>query len=312
MRYIVLMVIILLSSCAESITVPTSDGTINSGIPVYKKDDVVYCCEIIDDIYNIIAQDNEKKTLTKLEPHSRVTTLFVDDDYLYYTSVISNTVTLLRLKLESGETEELLKHESANFLQNDYIYVVGDTVYYFLPNEGLWSIEGSNTELIAESAVDCVITDNMIYYSKDGNIYSQSLVTEECNILITKDAIFKSGQNDELLLQTLGDGYVDNMLLYNNKLYFLVTDGYSGGIFCTDMEGKDLTAVDLEYRVYRLMFDKNGDMYVSGVNLNTQNKGIYRVSENSELISDEVPVGFYVNDGCYFYTNGKGDLSHID
>ncbi len=59
--------IMLLTSCTGSITVQQSDGTINSGIPVYKKDDVVYCCEIIDDIYNIIAQDNEKKTLTKLE-----------------------------------------------------------------------------------------------------------------------------------------------------------------------------------------------------------------------------------------------------
>lgn len=74
--------IMLLTSCTGAITVQPSDGNINSGIPVYKKDDVVYCCEIIDDIYNIIAQDNEKKTLTKLEPYSRVTTLFVDDDYL--------------------------------------------------------------------------------------------------------------------------------------------------------------------------------------------------------------------------------------
>lgn len=52
MKYIALIMIMLLTSCTGSITVQQSDGTINSGVPVYKKDDVVYCCEIIDDIYN--------------------------------------------------------------------------------------------------------------------------------------------------------------------------------------------------------------------------------------------------------------------
>lgn len=50
------MLALLLSSCSEGVTGEISDSNINSGIPIYKKDNVVYYCEIKDGIYSIVAE----------------------------------------------------------------------------------------------------------------------------------------------------------------------------------------------------------------------------------------------------------------
>ena len=296
----ILLSLLLLSSCTETSTLETSGGNINSGIPVYKKDDTVYYCEV-GEIYKIIAQKDETVTLETLERYNSVTSLFVDDKYLYYTSIFSRNVQLLRKNLDNGNTETLFSHQLKNLLVNDYIYVFDDTVYYFIPNDGLWKITGDNTELILEGARDCVIAGNMIYYSKNGNMYSQSIDTKEQKVLITKEEIFSSGQNDKLLLQTLGDGYPDNLLIHNDKLYFLVTDWYMGGIFSMDFNGENFTCVNPEFRVRRFMFDQNGHMYLNGTNMDTQIRGLYKISDKIEFISKDVRNEFYINNGCYFY-----------
>lgn len=311
MKYIILMLILLLSSCSEGVTGEISDSNINSGIPIYKKDNIVYYCEIKDGIYSIVSKNNELSNIATLEPNSGVTALFADDEYLYYTLVVPKNVSLFRISLDGGEPEQLFTHELTNELRNDYIYVSGNTVYYFIPNDGLWEITDGDIELIAEETKDCVIADKTIYYSEDGNVYSKSIDTGDERTLITKKEIFESGQNDQLLLQTLGDGYVDNMLLCKNKLYFLVTDGYSGGIFCMDLDGRNFDCVDPEYRVYKFMFDQNGDMYMSGVNFNTQDRGLFEVSDNIELICDDEISDFYINNGCYYYKVNDGTFAYI-
>lgn len=184
---------------------------------------------------------------------------------MYYTIDDTARISIIKFNTATGQSKEIFNKDISLVFTNDYIYADNDTVYY----------------------------------AKDGNIYKSGTDGSGVEELIAKDEIFSFGVNQELLNWTLGDGYVDNMLIHDGDIYFCVTDGYSGGIFLTDLNGGDFQSVAENMSVERFEMSTEGNIYAAGYNIEDNNCGLYKTSNGEyELLSDKIAHSFYVNNSC--------------
>ena len=305
MKYFVIVILILLTSCTNSIV--NSNSAMNSGTPIYMDGNNTYYCKCNNYVYTLCSDKDGETVIKTLNPYEYITSIFVKGDNIYYNVVDSETISIMSDSVSGGESKCIFScKRPSNILKDDFIYVSEDTsVYYFIPQNALYKITDNGGEEVLHEADDCVIANGTVYYALNGAIYSKQKGSKKETKIFTKEEIMASKLNEKLI-DMLGDGYVNNMLIYNEKLYFLFTDWYSGGIFYVDTDGGNLNSLYENIRVNKFSFDENGDIYLLGNDIETQIKGLLKVMDDSVvLISDMELNGFYVNHGCYFYQHDK-------
>lgn len=308
---LVVFMVLMLASCnyAKDNSVDCSDVAMNSRMPFYKTDDAIYYCKIENGVYSIFEQKNNETVncISTMSEYEYITSIYADGEYIYNNVIDdSDVLKLTRKNIATGEENVLFEDNKKGLAQwDDYIYTDNDTVYYFMPREGLWVYKDGEVSHYLQGAYDCVITDDGIYYSDSNGISGFDVTTRAVTKICTKENVFDSFEDDRMLnILGYGGGYITNLLYRDSELYFLLTDDVSGGIFKLTQGLEKLERVMPDAYANRFNFD-NDKLYFYGRSKEYEKRALYEIdlSGNIRKIDDCGMSGFYVKGGLYYYSD---------
>jgi hypothetical protein len=255
------------------------------------------------------AEGKQKVVKEMPDQYGMITTIFSEQGNIYYTYVDGDGMAHIYCLNEQSDLCTELFSVKSNPHSKTFIYVLNDDVYYFAVHT-LWKYNGTTVDEILSNINSCIIENNGIYYSVGNDVYFKSFEATNDECILSKETIYGSGAGDKMIQITGGMTLVDNLVLSDGKLYFILNDWTSdellrrGNILVLDMKHNTVTNLCDNVMAYDFNISDNG-IYIIGKDLNNSSSGILKVDRagNVTLVkSGRFFIGIYISkDSIYGY-----------
>ncbi len=293
----IMILVFFLCSCKSEYSAHTNPEMISDS-PIYQMGSEVYYEEVENYQHKLMCND---QLLKELGQSTSIASIYANETDIYYSckqAIYERT--LYRMNKETGISEVVFKIEDPQYDEHEFICEKNGIIYYFA-NRTLWAIKNNSIETVLNNVIDCSIDGNVLYYTNINGLYRNNLDKTSEELLLSNDDILNSGLYQELTnVQPVG--YVQNIVLYDNNIYFLFSpDSYSvGGLYCYNRDEEKLTSENLYATRFTVEEDK---IYCIGI----KDEGIEGLLEvdfdgNCKVISSDRIYSFYVGDKVYYYT----------
>ena len=268
MQYIIkiLLCSLLFTTSACSDTKPTQYNMQNMASPMDFYD-------YGDDIYYQLPNIGSKFILKKYNINNGDKTIISDDFPKAKFILIDNDIffadngVMKKHNLKKNSKTDLCEIDNIPMEYTpDYIAVYNNVVYY-LNYDKLLKISNNKKSIIKENIADTYISPkNIIYSDFDGNMYECDIKGENSRLIISTDAIYKSGMYDKQITDNMQT--MNNILLCNDKIYFILKNSpdEGGKMYSCDLEGNNLTYYDGAYTYAFQLQIVNDKIYYAGLN----------------------------------------------
>lgn len=279
-----------------------------------------------DVVYYMIPSSGEKQYIKQYNTQTgdssviQETKLFskfkLEHGMLYYMDYItqeeSQEIGIYRKTLENNAEPELLGiiNENLMMIRNCYFNVIDGDVY--VRSGSLYKFDSTGNLVFKNETAFCTIEGNKIYYTEDfNNLYTMSLDGTNRQLCLSREQIF-DGKIDSWYLRWLNSGgWIDNVVLYQGDIYFILQDGQRPGmLYKYNPEKKQLREISVEslfFKQFQIYEDK---LYFIGKQLDKgKEPDLFQCNlDGSNLKEIEKAVKSFCIQENYLYVSQEHDL----
>lgn len=215
-----------------------------------------------DVVYYMIPSSGKKQYIKQYNPQTEESTVIqetelfskfkLEDGMLYYMDYITQEdnqkIEIYRKTLENNDEPQLLGtiDENLMIMRNCYFNVIDGEVY--LRSGGLYKFDSTGNLVFKNETAFCTIEGNKIYYTEDfNNLYTMDLDGTNRQLCLSKEQIFDGQVNSWYLRWLDGGGWIDNVVLYQGDIYFILQDGQRPGmLYKYNPEKKQIKEISFE------------------------------------------------------------------
>lgn len=306
-KLITLIVTIVMMFCCLSCKVYKENISINKNFAFEKVENNIF-------YYNT---DGQKKMLVKSDLETEESQIIYEqdaDNYLSF-SIINDKIYYFdsynlyskplnnltdESTIEGTVTKNDVKLIPGNYNGSFNIFNYGD--YIYIQGRALYRIENSSINEVLNDITSYYINDDEFYYGDSkGNIYKTDVNIKESQQLVSAKQLEEINNQ---YISILGGLYcINDLQLYKDKIYFLVTAGISmpGKLFYYDLQTREINIVDKMQDVSVNSFAICQDILVCYGSTAPYTNALFTIEKNNINIVSPYVSGFAIKENKIYY-----------